>query len=72
MDLIVSIWKRKEDVHDPGKYRRIKLLSQILKPLERLLDAVIRRVIRPETDGRKETGGTGQYGYGVRRPGESF
>ena len=26
----------------------------------------------PETDGREETGGTGQYGPGVRRPGESF
>ena len=28
--------------------------------------------VRPETDGREETGGTGQYGSGVRRPGESF
>ena len=27
------------------------------------------RDVRPETDGREETGGTGQY---VRRPGESF
>ena len=26
---------------------------------------------RLETDGREETGGTGQYGYGVRRPGKS-
>ncbi len=30
------------------------------------------RDVRPETDGREETGGTGQYGYVVRRPGESF
>ena len=30
-----------------------------------------RRDVRPETDGREETGGTGQYGSGVRRPGES-
>ena len=31
-----------------------------------------RRDVRPETDGREETGGTGQYGSGVRRLGESF
>ena len=28
--------------------------------------------VRPETDGKEETGDTGQYGSGVRRPGESF
>ena len=37
------IWKRKGDVHDPGKYRGITLLSQVLKLLERVLDARIRR-----------------------------
>ena len=31
-----------------------------------------RRDVRPETDGREETGGTGQYGSGGRPPGESF
>ena len=91
MGLIVPTWKRKGDVHDPGKYRGITLLSQVLKLLERVLDARIRRrvecdfgeeqqgfmkgrgtAVRPETDGREETGGTGQYGSGVRRPGESF
>ena len=41
--LIVPIWKRTGDVHDPGKYRGITLLSQVLKLLERLLDARIRR-----------------------------
>ena len=84
------------DVHDPGKYSGITLLSQVLKLLERVLDAMIRRRVeaddfggkqqgfrkgrgtaddrdvRPETDGREETGGAGQYGSGVRRPGESF
>ena len=30
------------------------------------------RDVRPETDGREKTEGTGQYGCGVRRPGESF
>ena len=43
MGLIVPIWKRKEDVHDPGKYRGITLLIQVLKLLERGLDARIRR-----------------------------
>ena len=28
--------------------------------------------VRPETDGREEAGGTGQYDLGVRQPGESF
>ena len=28
--------------------------------------------VRPKTDGREETGGTGQYGDGVCRPGKSF
>ena len=43
MGLIVPIWKRKVDVHYPGKYRGITLLSQVLKLLERVLDARIRR-----------------------------
>ena len=42
MGLIVPIWKRTEDVHDPGKYRGITRLSQVLKLLERGLDARIR------------------------------
>ena len=92
MCLIVPTWKRKGDVNDPGKYSGITLLSQVLKLLERVLDARIRRIVegefggrparfqegernsrrdvRPETDGREETGGTGQYGSGVRRPRE--
>ena len=77
-------------MNDPGKYSGITLLSQVLKLLERVLDAGIRRRVegefggrparfqeeernsrrdaRPETDGREETGGTGQYDSGVRRP----
>ena len=43
MDLIVPIWKRKGDVHDPGKYRGVILISQVLTLLERVLDARIRR-----------------------------
>ena len=43
MGLIVPIWKRKGDVHDPGKYRGITLLSQVLELLERVLDARSRR-----------------------------
>ena len=45
MSLIVSIWKRKGDVHDPGKYRGITLLSQVMELLERVLDARSRRII---------------------------
>ena len=94
MGLIVPIWKRKWDVHDPGKYSGITLLSQVLNLLERVLDARIRRRVEndfggrtarvqegernrrrdvcPDTYGREETGGTRQYGSGVRRPRESF
>ena len=43
MGLIVPIWKRKGDVHDPGNYRGIILLSQGLNLLERVLDSMIRR-----------------------------
>ena len=43
MGLIVPIWERKGDVHDPGKYRGITLLSQVVKVLERVLVARIRR-----------------------------
>ena len=43
MGLIVPTWKRKDYVHDPGKYRGITLLSQVLKLMERVLDARIRR-----------------------------
>ena len=56
MGLIVPIWKRKEDVHDPGKYRGITLLIQVLKLLERILDAMIRR--REEGDFGEEQQGS--------------
>ena len=36
LGLIVPIWKRKWDVHDPGNYKGITLLSQLLKLLERV------------------------------------
>ena len=42
MGMIVPIWRRKVYVHDPGKYRGITLLSQVLELLERVLDARIR------------------------------
>ncbi len=41
MGLIVPIRKRKGEVHDPRKYRGITLLNQVLKRLERELDAMI-------------------------------
>ena len=70
MGLIVPKWKRKGDMHDPGKYRGITLLIQVLKLLERVHDS--RRDVRPETDGREDTGSTGLYGSVVRRPRKSF
>ena len=45
MGLIVPLWKKKGGVHDPVKYRGITLLSQVLKLLERVLDARIRRIV---------------------------
>ena len=58
MGLIVPIWKRNGDVHGPGKYRGITLLSQVLKLLERVLDARIRR--RVESDFGKNSKGSGR------------
>ena len=58
MSLIVPIWKMTEDVHDPGKYRGITLLSQVLKLLERVLDARIRR--RLEGDFGENSKGPGR------------
>ena len=55
MGLIVPIRKRKGDVHDTGNYRGITLLSQVLKLLERVLDARIRR--RVECDFGEEQQG---------------
>ena len=41
----MPIWKRKGDMHDPGEYRGVTLLSQVLKLLERGLDAMLRRIV---------------------------
>ena len=46
--LIIPIWKMKGDVHDPGKYRGISLLIQVLKLLERVLDGRIRKKMECE------------------------
>ena len=45
MGLIVPIWKRKGGVLGPGMYRGITLLSQVLKLLERVLDARFTRIV---------------------------
>ena len=47
-ELIVPSSKRKGDMHDPGKYRGITLLSHVLKLLERILDGRIRVVVEGE------------------------
>ena len=70
-DLIVPIWKRKEDVHDRGKYRGIALLSQVLKLLERVLDARIRRRVEgdfgEEQQGFRKGRGTADRMYVLRQ-----
>ena len=60
MGLKVPIWKRKGDVHGPGKYRCITLLSQVLKLLERIFDARIRRRV---------DGDFGEEQQGIRKKG---
>ena len=71
MGLIVPIWKRKGDVHDPGKYRGITLLSQVLKLLEMVLDARIRRRVEgdfgEEQEGFRKGRGTADGMYVLRQ-----
>ena len=43
--LIMRVWNRKGDVHDPGKCRGITLLNHMLKLLKRILDGKIRAVM---------------------------
>ena len=56
--VIVPIWKRTGNVHNPGKYRGTTLLSQVLKLLERVLDAMISR--RVEGDFWENSNGSGR------------
>ena len=74
MGLIVPIWKRKGDVHDPGKYRGITLLSQVLKLLERDLDARIRTRVEgdfgEEQQGFRKGRGTADEMYVLRQMAE--
>ena len=74
MGLIVPIWKRKGDVHDPGNYRGITLLSQVLKLLERVLDGRIRRGVEcdfgEEQQGFRKRRGTADAMYIMRHMAE--
>ena len=71
MGLIVPIWKRKGDVHDTGKYRGVSLLSQVLKLLERGIDARIRRRVEcyfgEEQQGFRKGRGTADGMYVLRQ-----
>ena len=71
MGLIVPIWKMKGDVHDPGKYRGITLLSQVLQQLERGLYAMIRRRVEgdfgEEQQGFRKGRGTADGMYVLRQ-----
>ena len=53
--MIVFVWKRKGDVHDPGQYRGTTLLSHVVKVLERILFGRIRRIVECEM-GEKQQG----------------
>ena len=46
--LIVPIWKQKENVQDPRKYRGMMLLNHVMKVLERILDGRIRKGVEME------------------------
>ena len=71
LGLIVPIWKRKGDVHGSGNYRGITLLSQILKLLERVLDARFRRRVEgdfgEEQQGCRKGRGTTDEMYVMRQ-----
>ena len=55
-------------MHDPGKYRCITLLSQVLKLLEMVLDARIRRRVEcEEQQGFREGRGTADGMYVLRQ-----
>ena len=56
MHLIVPTWKRKGDMHDPGNYRGITLLSQVPKLLERVLVALIRRRVGDFGENSQDSG----------------
>ena len=60
MGLIVPIWKRTGDVHDPGKYRGITLLSQVLKLLERVSDARIMKGVEGDFGENSKGSGRGE------------
>ena len=57
--MVVPICKRIGDVHDPGKYRGMTILSQVLKLLKTVLDARIR--IRVEGGFGEEQQGFGKW-----------
>ena len=67
----MQTWKRKGDVHAPGKYRGITLLGQVLKLLERVLDARISRRIEgdfgEEQQGFRKGRGTADGMYVLRQ-----
>ena len=66
MGLIVPIWKSIGYVHAPGKYRGLTLLSQVLKLLERVFDARIRRRVEGDFEENSKGPGRGeeqQTGY---------
>ena len=74
MGLIVSIWKRKGDVQDTGKYWGITLLSQVLELLESGLDAMVRRIVEgdfgEEQQGFRKGRGTADRMYVLRQMAE--
>ena len=60
MGLILPTWKRTGDVHDPGKYTGITLHSQVLRLLERVLEARIRRRVEGDFGENRKGSGRGE------------
>ena len=45
--ILVPIFKNKGNIHECGNYRGVKLLSQIMKCFERILDSRMRETVEP-------------------------
>ena len=54
--ILVPIFKKKGNIHECGNYRGIKLLLQLMKCLERIIDARIRMNVDEQLPGEEQFG----------------